>query len=150
MIAPYYGAELLSYMKKYRHFACIETCLRAETFGRFTLGKNDRLLLEYNLCDADKKRSEQGVQLITDILTSQGAKKVVRTWMHYCLHLMGGCVAGVDGKTSVVNPDFQVHDHPNLYIADSSIFPNAPGVNPALTIAALSHKLAETLSAAKN
>lgn len=146
MIAPYYGPELLAYMKKYRHFACIETCMRAETFGTMRLGKNDKLDVEYNLVDADHKRSAMGVDLITDIMNGEGAKKVVRTWMHYCLHLMGGCVAGTDGKSSVVNPDFQVHDHPNLYIADSSAFPNAPGINPALTIAALSHRLASTLT----
>ncbi len=146
MIAPYYGTELLAYMKKYRHFACIETCMRAETFGSMRLGKNERLEIDYNLVDADHKRSEQGVELITDMMNTEGAKKVVRTWMHYCLHLMGGCVAGTDSKTSVVAPDFQVHDHPNLYIADSSTFPNAPGINPALTIAALTHRMADGLT----
>ena len=146
MIAPYYGADLLAYMKKYRHFACIETCMRAETFGSMRLGKKEKLDLEYNLVDADHKRSEEGVNLITDMMNGEGAKQVVRTWMHYCLHLMGGCVTGNDGAKSVVGPDFQVHDHPNLYIGDSSTFPSAPGINPALTIAALTHRMADGLT----
>jgi choline dehydrogenase-like flavoprotein len=51
---------------------------------------------------------------------------------------MGGCPIGTDAKTSVVSPDFQVHGFPNLYAADSSIFPTAPGINPSYTIMALS------------
>jgi choline dehydrogenase-like flavoprotein len=45
---------------------------------------------------------------------------------------------GQDGETSVVNPDFQVHDHPNIWAADSSIFPRSPGLNPSYSIMALS------------
>jgi choline dehydrogenase-like flavoprotein len=33
----------------------------------------------------------------------------------------------------------------NVYAADSSIFPNAPGINPSLTIMALSLKGAEQI-----
>jgi choline dehydrogenase-like flavoprotein len=38
----------------------------------------------------------------------------------------------------VVGPDFKVHGTKNIYAADSSIFPDAPGINPSLTIMALS------------
>jgi len=31
-----------------------------------------------------------------------------------------------------------LHEDKNIYCADSSIFPNAPGINPSLTIMALS------------
>ena len=51
---------------------------------------------------------------------------------------MGGCAIGTDEATSVVSPDFHLHGLPNVYCADSSIFPTAPGLNPSLTILALS------------
>jgi len=47
---------------------------------------------------------------------------------------------GTDPKNSVVNERFQLHGFANIFVADSSIFPAAPGINPALTIMALSHR----------
>jgi choline dehydrogenase-like flavoprotein len=61
------------------------------------------------------------------------------------LHLMGGCGMGTDPARTVVNPEFRLHGFKNIYCADSSIFPNAPGINPSLTIMALSKKAAAQL-----
>lgn len=45
---------------------------------------------------------------------------------------------GVESKASVVGPNGQAHDHPNLYITDASIFAGSGGgESPSLTIAAL-------------
>jgi choline dehydrogenase-like flavoprotein len=38
-----------------------------------------------------------------------------------------------------------VHGHPNVFAADSSIFPSAPGINPSYTIMALSHRAAQEM-----
>jgi choline dehydrogenase-like flavoprotein len=38
----------------------------------------------------------------------------------------------------VTTPDFNLHGFGNIYTADSSVFPNAPGINPSFTIMALS------------
>jgi choline dehydrogenase-like flavoprotein len=54
---------------------------------------------------------------------------------------------GADPAKSVVNPDFQVHGCPNLFAADSSVFPSAPGINPSFTIMALSHRAAAQMIA---
>ena len=43
-----------------------------------------------------------------------------------------------DAKTGVVNEFFQVHGYPNMLILDGSIVPANLGVNPSLTITALS------------
>ena len=56
---------------------------------------------------------------------------------------------GLDARTSVVNPDFQLHDHPNWFAADSSIFPRSPGINPSLSIMALSVRAARVMLAAR-
>jgi choline dehydrogenase-like flavoprotein len=58
---------------------------------------------------------------------------------------MGGCSIGEDAKSGVVSQDFEVFGKKNLFIADSSVFPAAPGINPSLTIMALSQKLSENL-----
>lgn len=60
-------------------------------------------------------------------------------------HIMGTTIMGDDPKNSVVNAQCQSHDHPNLYIAGTSVMPSASCMNPTLTGAALSLRLAKHL-----
>lgn len=53
-------------------------------------------------------------------------------------HILGGCPMGDTKETGVVNDKFEVHGYPNMYILDGSIMPCNLGVNPSLTITALS------------
>lgn len=53
-------------------------------------------------------------------------------------HLLGGCLFGRSAEDGVVDLDCQVHNYPGLYVVDGSIVPANPGVNPSLTITALS------------
>lgn len=53
-------------------------------------------------------------------------------------HILGGCVMGPDAEHSVVDYDGRVHGYPGLYVADGSVVPVNLGVNPSLTITALS------------
>jgi choline dehydrogenase-like flavoprotein len=55
---------------------------------------------------------------------------------------MGSCRMGADPATSAVGPDQQSHEVKSLYVADSSVFPTAVGVNPMLTIMGLAHRAA--------
>lgn len=52
-------------------------------------------------------------------------------------HLMGTCRMGTDPRTSVVDRDLRAHDHANLFIVGSAVFPTGGASNPTLTIAAL-------------
>jgi len=52
-------------------------------------------------------------------------------------HVIGTYRMGADPKTSVVNVDQRSHDHPNLYLLGSGVFPTSAASNPTLTIAAL-------------
>ena len=58
---------------------------------------------------------------------------------------MGGCNLGTDPARSVVSPEFRLHGFRRTYAGDSSIFPNAPGINPSLTIMALSLQAADQI-----
>lgn len=53
-------------------------------------------------------------------------------------HILGGCPMGKTTEEGVVNEQFAAHGYPNLYIADGSVVPGNLGVNPSLTITALS------------
>lgn len=62
-------------------------------------------------------------------------------------HPAGGARMGKDPKTSVVGMDHRVHGTDNLYVADPSVFPTAPSVDPSLTIMAYSCIAAEKIRA---
>ncbi len=66
------------------------------------------------------------------------------------VHPLGGCPMSETEATGVVNEAGRVYDgrggaHNGLYVADASIVPTSIGVNPFLTISALSERIAEKL-----
>jgi choline dehydrogenase-like flavoprotein len=63
-------------------------------------------------------------------------------------HPAGGARMGKDPRSSVVGMDHRVHGTDNLYVADPSVFPTAPSVDPSLTIMAFSCVAAERVRAA--
>lgn len=60
-------------------------------------------------------------------------------------HPCGTIRMGVRAGNSVVNADCRVHDVPNLWVTDASVFPTSMGVNPSLTIAANALRVAEKI-----
>lgn len=140
------GAEHQRLMKQYRHMQCIEVAVRDENAGEILCDNKGKLTVVKPLTDQDKSRRDKGFEAIENIMTMSGAREIYKSKFYFGLHLMGGCVMGVDANKSVVNPEFQVHGEKTLYIADSSIYPNAPGINPGLTIKSLGHRLATQLT----
>jgi choline dehydrogenase-like flavoprotein len=60
-------------------------------------------------------------------------------------HHMGTTRLGTDPKSSVVDPDGQVHGVAGLFVAGASVFPAAGYANPTLLIAALAIRLGDHL-----
>lgn len=95
----------------------------------FTNGENERSLTKH------------AEALMRDIWTAAGAREM---WtFNRNAHIIGTCRMGAEARDSVVNSEGRVFDVPNLYISDNSIFPSALAVNPALTIMALSLRIAD-------
>ncbi|MCK5835860.1 MAG: GMC family oxidoreductase [Desulfobacula sp.] len=55
-------------------------------------------------------------------------------------HILGGCVMGTDSKNGVIDKNHRVFGYENMYICDGSAISANPGVNPSLTITALSER----------
>ena len=53
-------------------------------------------------------------------------------------HILGGCCMGRTPETGVVGLNGELFGYPNLYVADGSVIAANLGVNPSLTITALS------------
>ena len=66
-------------------------------------------------------------------------RSVPGTYVGGSAHQAGTCRMGSDPKTSVTNRYGQVHDIPNLLVADGSLHVTNGGFNPALTIMALGY-----------
>ena len=58
-------------------------------------------------------------------------------------HQCGTIVFGTDPRHSVLDPYCRSHDVENLFVVDASFFPSSAAVNPALTIAAQSLRVAD-------
>ncbi len=82
---------------------------------------------------------------LTPTADALAAKSVVLT------HPLGGCRMAPDAARGVVDEQGRAFDrssgkvYPGLYIADASIVPTALGLNPSLTISALSLRVADTI-----
>jgi len=139
------GRDHQKIMRNYRYMTCAEVALRDENAGEISVDKKGHLLINKHFTDQDIRRRADGTGALKQILSASGAKEVVESRSYFGLHLMGGARMGVDEKNAVVGPDFRVFGEKNIYVSDSSLIPNAPGINPGLTVMALSHRLSEEL-----
>jgi glucose dehydrogenase len=60
-------------------------------------------------------------------------------------HIMGTTIMGNDPKSSVVDKECRSHDHPNLFVLGSSVFPTSSTANPTSTLAAFALRAADTI-----
>ena len=119
--------------------------------GRLYLGRSwlppwrTRLKLDW-----DVSRSEATVNALINmhkrLSTATGGTPIVPlTWTAFKLlitpHPLGGCNMGETPINGVVNHKGEVFGYPNLYVADGSIIPEAIGLNPSKTIAALAERI---------
>lgn len=56
-------------------------------------------------------------------------------------HILGGCVIGRDAREGVIDKDQKVFGYENLLVCDGSAISSNPGVNPALTISAMTERV---------
>jgi choline dehydrogenase-like flavoprotein len=99
--------------------------------------------MDYTQCDNDRRNIAMARQTLREILEAAGAQDILGIDRY--AHLVGGCRMGFGPESSVVDAEHRVWDTPNLFIADGSVMPTQGSANPALTIMALTSRLAERL-----
>jgi choline dehydrogenase-like flavoprotein len=80
--------------------------------------------------------AKQGLGLFMPLTETRGV---------YCAHPLGGCRMANSPDLGVVDDTGAVYGYEGLYCIDGSIVPTSLGVNPSLTISALSERCAERL-----
>ncbi len=149
----HWGGALREYMRDYNHWTTLGVLneLLPNAENRVTLASEvDRFGLPvatyaHSLGENDRLNIEYSQRVLREILDAAGAQDVL-TISRYA-HLIGGARMGTSPGTSVVNRDQRVWSVANLYVADGSVAPTQGSANPALTIMALSSRLAEHLGA---
>jgi choline dehydrogenase-like flavoprotein len=127
--------------------------------SRITLGRDldafgqRRVRLDWKIAPQDISSIIRTQQIIASALERSGwgrfyaelTEAVPPNWTHGGYHHMGTTRMHRDPRRGVVDPDCRVHGIDNLYIAGPSVFPTGGYANPALTMLALSLRLADHL-----
>lgn len=144
-----FGAEMRDHLDKYNHVAGINILGDCLPYEQNFLELSDEMdvrglpkpRLHFTAGDNENKMDAHAEKLMRGIFEAAGAQTMWSFQRH--AHVIGTAMMGTDPTASVVNPDGKSHDIPNLYICDNSVFPSGLGVNPALTIMALSLRTAD-------
>ncbi len=62
-------------------------------------------------------------------------------------HILGGCRIGGDRQSGVIDINHEVFGYPGMYVCDGSAIPDNLGVNPSLTITAMTERAMSRISA---
>ncbi|WP_394846697.1 GMC family oxidoreductase [Pendulispora brunnea] len=171
---PWVGTAFSRLMEQYRHIAQFGIMIEDSSRGtvRAVPGGAAHPFITYNMNDADCVKMARAVAILCEIFLAAGARRVlpmlpgleeVRTGAELrrlathafhpgdfdvtAYHPLGTCRIGTDPRTSVLGPDHETHEIESLYVADGSAVPSALGVNPQMTIMAMSHRVAELIDA---
>jgi len=133
---------LLPLSKKMRAFA------RKKTLGMMTkitdddAGRIDRDgTIHKPVTESDRKKLDKGDAISREILTKAGANpRTLHTTKVEAAH-----PGGTAGIGRVVNRDLETEVR-GLFVSDASVFPQAPGLPPVVTIIALSKRLSKRLA----
>ena len=83
------------------------------------------------------------IEKLSDIERIENLKFTYNDLISYSDHTSGGNQFGADPQRGVTDFSGRVFGTTNVYVADSSLFPTAPGVNPSWTIMALARHVAQ-------
>jgi choline dehydrogenase-like flavoprotein len=145
---------------------------RGRSSGGVTVDRAGRVRIRYRMAPADRDRLLRGMEAAARIQFAAGAEEVSTLHATACrmrspaelgtiarrpagpnqlgvmsAHVNGTCRIGNDSRTSGCTPDGERHGVPGVYVADGSLLPTAPGVNPQETIMAVATVIAERIEA---
>jgi choline dehydrogenase-like flavoprotein len=98
-------------------------------------------LINYDMTEASRRVRDTADIAMKSVIERRGLGRVLRLTENngaYCAHPLGGCRMSESKDMGVVRHDCEVWDNEGLFCIDSSAIPSSLGVNPSLTIAAVS------------
>lgn len=150
-------------MKDYIYYTMAGVMIRDDPTGTVTLTATGNPKVHYDPSDRVMKDFARGLRTLAEMWFDAGAREVIGGHRDILkleskadidklvraveanpdgltiasAHPQGGNRMGDDPATCVVDSNCQVHGFSNLFVCDASVFPNAVGVNPQVTVMAL-------------
>jgi len=160
------GDRHRAWMGRHDHLANYGLMVRDRGVGTVRMRAGQRLI-DYALHDEDARDLGRGLLIAADALFAAGAERVLLPLAgaeaeitpdqrhrlradHFTrerLIVSGFHPQGTAGIGRVVDPQLALYGAPRVHICDASVLPDSPGVNPQVTIMALSLRLADHLAA---
>ena len=146
-----WGPALIDHLSRYNHVAGINVLGDCLPYEHNYLELSDELdarglpkpRVHFTFGENERRMSAHAEALMRDLWARAGARDV---WaLPRAAHTIGTARMGEDPARSVIDPFGRAHDTPGLWICDTSTFPSALAVNPALTQMALSLRTADAL-----
>ncbi len=169
---PASGKQFKRTLAKYRRAAAFDAWISGEdSVGRVGSLPGDRADITWNFGRADARRLQEANALVAELFAAAGACDVLHG-IHtlpdlmepkdaaYEIrkadlgpqelptgsnHVFGTLAMGSDPRRHACDSDCAVYGAENLYVCDTSLFPESPGVNPQHTAMALARRLAAHL-----
>jgi enediyne biosynthesis protein E9 len=105
-------------------------------------------LFTYDFSDQSQRVRDQANAAMKSIVERNGLARFLKLSESrgaYCAHPLGGCRMADSKDLGVVDHGCEAFDNEGLFCIDSSAIPTSLGVNPSLTISAVSERAAEAL-----
>ncbi len=166
---PAIGPRWTDFVDRYDHVATFGYMIADSSRGRVVLGPNGKPQMLYVVNDYDRRRMLRAQALLSRLFLAAGASEVLTSIQGVdtlrsvrdvealearsesigahridtsAYHPLGTCRMGSDPRRSVVSPTNEAHDVPGLFIVDGSTVNGPLGVNPQVTIMAMSERAA--------
>jgi choline dehydrogenase-like flavoprotein len=164
------GREHQRAMLGFGHIGSIGVQLRDLSSGAIGLANDGALRASYRLSDEDAHQVVFGIARAAEVHFAAGATEVYPNIPRAgvlkpgdvsrfestrfkpselrleAFHPMGTARIAADPRRGVCAPDGSVNGTRDLYVADASLFPTAPGVNPMMTIIAFAKNVARGIA----
>lgn len=166
MMLPGHGRRLLAELGQTRHLSTLGAMIADEGRGR-VLGRR-RPLVVYDLSRSDARRLVRSIQIMGTLLFAAGAREVVtgvggaarspteldevldtadpRRLHVAAFHPTASAGAGADPERYPVDPTGRLRGIEGVWVADASVLPSCPTVNPQVTVMAMASAIAEGIT----
>lgn len=164
-------SEYRRLIERFNYFTMAGIVVRDDNIGRVSLTSTGRANVSYEPGEKELKIIAKGVEVLAKMWFALGARQVVIS--HRAMstiqsenqipklvkqilenpkdlflgsaHPQSGNRIGINKSDSVVDSDCKVHQFKNLFVCDASVFPNAVGVNPQITVMAVASIVASRI-----
>jgi hypothetical protein len=172
MVFPGYGAELLSWLDRAPHVATFGAMVADRGVGS-VFSVRGETVMRYNISRADSAKLVIAVEAMGRLLFAAGAVEVLtglpgamtvtslpalrdalrrsdpRSLHLAAFHPTGTAAAGADEQVCPVDTTGRLRGIDGVWVADASILPSCPEVNPQLSIMALALGVADEVVSAR-